>query len=114
MAAAGGEARGHAEPRRHGRDERAARQRDAEARRQTRPPSAASRRVAPPLEHRVLLTATLCLLAFGAVMIYSASSPVGAAVTATVAAPGQFLRYIVFVVLGLGTCTSSSATAWSC
>ncbi|HEV3072319.1 MAG TPA: putative lipid II flippase FtsW [Solirubrobacteraceae bacterium] len=27
-----------------------------------------------PLEHRILLTATLCLLAFGAVMVYSASS----------------------------------------
>src|ERR1700676_4282952 len=26
------------------------------------------------LEHRILLTATLCLLAFGAVMVYSASS----------------------------------------
>ena len=27
-----------------------------------------------PLEQRILLTATLCLLAFGAVMVYSASS----------------------------------------
>ncbi|HEY8582121.1 MAG TPA: FtsW/RodA/SpoVE family cell cycle protein, partial [Capillimicrobium sp.] len=27
-----------------------------------------------PLEHRILLTATLCLLAAGAVMVYSASS----------------------------------------
>jgi cell division protein FtsW len=27
-----------------------------------------------PLEHRILLTATMCLLAFGAVMVYSASS----------------------------------------
>src|SRR6478752_1438444 len=26
------------------------------------------------LEHRILITATLCLLAFGAVMVYSASS----------------------------------------
>ena len=31
----------------------------------------------PPLEHRILMTATLCLLAFGAVMVYSASSPIG-------------------------------------
>ncbi len=37
-----------------------------------------TRRVAPPLEHRILLTATLCLIAFGAVMVYSASSPEGA------------------------------------
>ena len=32
-----------------------------------------------PLEHRILMTATLCLLAVGAVMVYSASSPLGAA-----------------------------------
>ena len=31
-------------------------------------------RAEQPLEHRILLTATLCLLAFGAVMVYSASS----------------------------------------
>src|ERR1700710_2529861 len=60
-----------------------------------------SRRVSPPLEHRVLLTATLCLLAFGAVMIYSASSPVGALSDGGSGA-GEFLRYTVFVVLGLG------------
>jgi cell division protein FtsW len=59
-----------------------------------------SRRVAPPLEHRVLLTATLCLLAFGAVMIYSASSPV--ALSGGGSGAGEFLRYIVFVALGLG------------
>ena len=38
---------------------------------------ASGKRVAPPLEHRILMTATLCLLAFGAVMVYSASSPLG-------------------------------------
>jgi cell division protein FtsW len=31
-------------------------------------------RVEQPIEHRILVTATLCLLAFGAVMVYSASS----------------------------------------
>src|SRR5438132_2442957 len=31
-------------------------------------------RAPQPLEQRMLLTATLCLLAFGAVMVYSASS----------------------------------------
>ena len=31
-------------------------------------------RAEQPIEHRILLTATLCLLAFGAVMVYSASS----------------------------------------
>ena len=63
-------------------------------------PARSSRRVAPPLEHRVLLTATLCLLAFGAVMVYSASSPVGALTSGGTGA-GEFLRYIVFVALGL-------------
>lgn len=32
---------------------------------------------APPLEHRILVTVTLCLLAFGAVMVFSASSSTG-------------------------------------
>src|SRR5512147_3026100 len=32
------------------------------------------KRDAPPLEYSLLLTATLCLLAFGAVMVFSASS----------------------------------------
>ena len=31
-----------------------------------------------PIEHSMLLTATLCLLAGGAVMVYSASAPLGA------------------------------------
>jgi len=60
-----------------------------------------SRRVAPPLEHRVLMTATLCLLAFGAVMVYSASSPVGA-LSSGGSGAGEFLHYVVFVALGLG------------
>jgi cell division protein FtsW len=46
------------------------------------------------------MTATLCLLAFGAVMIYSASSPVGA-LSGGGSGAGEFLRYIVFVALGL-------------
>jgi cell division protein FtsW len=37
-------------------------------------PPARRRRKAQPLEENILLTATLCLLAFGAVMVYSASS----------------------------------------
>jgi cell division protein FtsW len=41
--------------------------------RATRPARAATKRQ-QPLEQRILLTATLCLLAFGAVMVYSASS----------------------------------------
>jgi len=38
------------------------------------PAKAKSKRRPPPIEHGILLTATLCLLAGGAVMVYSASS----------------------------------------
>jgi cell division protein FtsW len=60
----------------------------------------ASRRVPPPLEHRILMTATLCLLAFGAVMVYSASSPLGVLSTGGSGA-GEFVRYLMFGALGL-------------
>src|ERR1700730_4748006 len=59
-----------------------------------------ARKAAPPLEHRILLTATLCLLAFGAVMVYSASSPrdlLGAAGNGT----SEFIRYLTFGAIGL-------------
>ena len=48
----------------------------ASAARRTRPAVAADRprRAAKPVEYNILLTATLCLLAAGAVMVYSASS----------------------------------------
>jgi cell division protein FtsW len=64
---------------------------------QTRP-----RRPAPPLEHRILLTATLCLLAFGAVMVYSASSPLGVLSGKGGTGTGEFIRYVLFGALGLG------------
>ncbi len=63
---------------------------------------AAARRVAPPLEHRVLMTATLCLLAFGSVMVYSASSPLGVLSAQGGTGAGEFLRYLVFAAIGLG------------
>ena len=59
------------------------------------------RRVAPPLEHRILMTATLCLLAFGAVMVYSASSPLGV-LNGQGNGTGDFLRYVLFGAIGLG------------
>ena len=52
------------------------------------------------LEHRILITATLCLLAFGAVMVYSASS-------ATTLLQGQgngsgdLIKYVLYGTLGL-------------
>src|ERR1700729_1738257 len=59
-----------------------------------------ARRVAPPLEHRILTTATLCLLAFGAVMVYSASAPVGV-LAGQGYGTGEFVRYLVFGGIGL-------------
>ncbi|HEY1511751.1 MAG TPA: putative lipid II flippase FtsW [Solirubrobacteraceae bacterium] len=61
---------------------------------------APARRVAPPLEHRILMTATLCLLAFGAVMVYSASSPLGV-IGGRGYGTGEFVRYLVFGAIGL-------------
>src|ERR1035438_1013273 len=52
------------------------------------------------LEHRILLTATMCLLAFGAVMVYSASS-------ATTLLQGRgngssyLIRYVLYGSVGL-------------
>ncbi len=63
----------------------------------SRPPT---RRVAPPIEHRMLMTATLCLLAFGAVMVYSASSPLGV-LNGRGSGTGEFVRYLIFGGAGL-------------
>jgi cell division protein FtsW len=81
--------------------------RGAPARRSKRPAgggkeSASSSRVArQPLEQRILLTATLCLLAFGAVMVYSSSS-------ASTLLQGQgngssyLVKFVIFGAIGLG------------
>jgi cell division protein FtsW len=61
---------------------------------------APGRRVGPPLEHRVLMTATLCLLALGAVMVYSASSPLGV-LNGQGNGTGDFVRYLTFGAVGL-------------
>ena len=68
--------------------------------RTSRSGSSASRR-APALEHRILLTATLCLLAFGAVMVYSASSPLGVLRGQGGTGTSEFVRYLLFAALGL-------------
>jgi cell division protein FtsW len=59
-----------------------------------------TRRAQPPLEHRVLVTATLLLLAYGAVMVYSASSPLGA-INGHGLGTGEFLMYLVAAGIGL-------------
>ncbi|MGI8427942.1 MAG: putative lipid II flippase FtsW, partial [Solirubrobacteraceae bacterium] len=60
----------------------------------------AARRAPPPLEHRILMTAALCLLAFGAVMVYSASSP-SELLRSQGNGTAEFLRYIIFGAIGL-------------
>ncbi len=62
--------------------------------------SARPRAAAPPIEHRLLMTATLCLLAFGAVMVYSASSPPGV-LSGQGLGTGTFIRYVLFAAVGL-------------
>jgi cell division protein FtsW len=64
-------------------------------------PARSRQRSAPPLEHRILTTATLCLLAFGAVMVYSASSPLGVLGGQGGTGTGEFVRYLIFGALGL-------------
>jgi len=52
-----------------------------------------------PLEYRILLTATLCLLALGAVMVYSASS--ARDLLAGYGGSGYLERYVAFGAVGL-------------
>src|SRR3954452_8441074 len=57
-------------------------------------------RAKPPLEYSILYTATLCLLAAGAVMVYSASS--AESLLDGSGDPAFFLkRYVVYGALGL-------------
>ena len=52
------------------------------------------------LEHRVLLTATLCLLAFGAVMVYSASSATSL-LQGKGNGSGYLIKYLIYGAIGL-------------
>ncbi|MEA2335401.1 MAG: cell division protein FtsW [Solirubrobacteraceae bacterium] len=55
---------------------------------------------AQPLEQRILLTATLCLLAFGAVMVYSASSATSL-LQGHGNGSGYLVKYLVYGAVGL-------------
>ena len=77
---------------------------DARSPRQSRPANAAAEPAEPaskpPLEHSILLTATLCLFAVGAVMVYSASS--AEALLEGQGDPSTYLkRYVLYGALGL-------------
>jgi cell division protein FtsW len=60
----------------------------------------AARSQGQPLEQRILLTATLCLLALGAVMVYSASSAT-TLLEGQGAGTGYLLKYMLFGALGV-------------
>ncbi|MCW3030432.1 MAG: cell division protein FtsW, partial [Solirubrobacterales bacterium] len=78
------------------------------AARRARSPQGASRRrragrtgaAAQPLEQRILITATLCLLAFGAVMVYSASSATSLLQSGGTGS-GYLVKYLVYGAIGL-------------
>src|SRR3954468_2476737 len=54
----------------------------------------------PPLEYSILYTATLCLIAVGAVMVYSASS--AESLLDGSGDPSYFLkRYVLYAAIGL-------------
>src|SRR5665809_161291 len=66
----------------------------------TRAPAKRPRRSKPPLEYSMLYTATLCLLAYGAVMVYSASS--AESLLDGNGDPSYYLkRYVAFGAIGL-------------
>jgi cell division protein FtsW len=56
--------------------------------------------VSQPLEQRILLTATLCLLAFGAVMVYSASSATSL-LQGRGNGSGYLVKYVAYGAIGL-------------
>jgi cell division protein FtsW len=53
-----------------------------------------------PLEHRILLTATFCLLAFGAVMVYSSSSA-STLLEGQGYGSGDLVKFVLYGALGL-------------
>jgi cell division protein FtsW len=53
-----------------------------------------------PIEHRILLTATLCLLAFGAVMVYSSSSA-SSLLQGHGNGSGYLIKFVIYGGLGL-------------
>jgi cell division protein FtsW len=53
-----------------------------------------------PLEQRILLTATMCLLAFGAVMVYSASSATSL-LQGQGTGSGYLVKYLIYGAIGL-------------
>ncbi len=60
----------------------------------------AAKQTQQPLEQRILLTATLCLLAFGAVMVYSASSA-SSLLQGQGTGSGYLVKFVLYGAIGL-------------
>jgi cell division protein FtsW len=65
-----------------------------------KPSTRATHASAQTLEHRILLTATFCLLAFGAVMVYSSSSA-STLLQGKGSGSGYLVKFVVYGALGL-------------
>jgi cell division protein FtsW len=86
-----------AAPARRARPPRAAKQRSSRTRGEG---SASAAPAQQSLEHRILLTATLCLLGFGAVMVYSASSAT-TLLQGHGYGSGYLVKFVIYGALGL-------------
>jgi cell division protein FtsW len=78
----------------------AARRSNPSAARKSRAGSSSRAAPAQTLEQRILLTATLCLLAFGAVMVYSSSSA-STLLQGQGSGTGYLVKFVVYGALGL-------------
>src|SRR5262249_5736842 len=79
---------------------RRTRRKEASRRSRGRGAASASAARGQSLEQRLLLTATLCLLAFGAVMVYSASSAT-TLLQGGGTGSGQLIRFVIYGAIGL-------------
>jgi cell division protein FtsW len=70
------------------------------AKRAARRGAAVAARGGQTLEHRILITATMCLLAFGAVMVYSATSAT-ALLQGSGNGTGYLVKFVIYGALGL-------------
>jgi cell division protein FtsW len=62
-----------------------------------------------PIEHSLLLTATLCLLAGGAVMVYSASAP-SALSGGSAGGASALIRFVIYAAVGLAVLRYAART----
>ena len=66
----------------------------------SRPAEGAKAQVSHSIEHRLLITATMCLLAYGAVMVYSATSAT-ALLQGSGNGTGYLIKFVLYGAIGL-------------